>query len=524
LTLRAGSALLILVSATPLFGEIVVVQNAHGGVTVQVVPGNKVELRRKSLARLATVEDARIVKQDDLLIVRAEPKDGAQMDLEVDVPYGVPFRAETTTGPVKIHGLVLNGQVVTESGAITLEAPWGATRLRAKTTKPPAQVNLPEGFKFHRQVSGKKEEPYWSLLDRLDGLEVTYGRIAVGGKEPKQLTLVDIPIPADSPIKMPWQAPAVIQSMLAQRSAAKAAPAGAKVAAATPEDEKEGVAVFRSDVRVVALSVAVTSKSGKPVPMLKPEDFEVLEDGVPQEVRFAGAEEIPFNLAILLDLSGSTQNQREAMREATKRFIGIARPQDQIALYALANNWFYVVTRLTKDRAKMEGTLDIIPDIGGASPVYDSIALAYAEEFMQRVSERNALIVITDGVDNQIQGVGVPSEVAYGKLRQAAEGMNCLIYPIFLDPYDKAPPPGWAKKAKLQMEGLASASGGRLFTAHSIKDLEPVYPQVADELRSVYSLSYSPKNQDFNGAWRKITVRVKKDDAKVRSRSGYFAR
>lgn len=489
-----------------------------------MVAGNKIELRRKSPTRPATPDDARIVRQNNLLIVRAEPKDGAPIDIEVDVPYGVPFRAETTNTPVRVRGLVAQAQVVTETGAITLEAPWGATRVQVKTNKPPAEVSLPEGFKFHRQVSGKKEPPSWTLLDRLDGLAVTYGRIVVGAKEPSSLNLVQIGIPQDSPIKMPWQAPSVIQSMLSQRAVAKAAPASHKADASAAQSEKEGVAVFRSDVRVVALSVSVTSKDGAPIPMLKPEDFEVLEDGAPQEVRIAAAEEIPFNLAILLDLSGSTQNQRPAMREATKRFMGIARPQDQLALYALANNWFYVVSRLTKDRSRLEEILSVIPEVGGSSPVYDTIALAYAEEFMQRVSERNALIVITDGIDNQLQGLGVPSEISYPKLRQAAEGMNCLIYPIFLDPYDKAPPPGWARKAKAQMDGLASATGGRLFTAHSINDLEPVYPQVAEELRTVYSLSYSPKNQDFNGAWRKITVRVKRPGARVRSRSGYFAR
>jgi Ca-activated chloride channel family protein len=451
------------------------------------------------------------------------------VDLELDIPYGIPFRAETKSTPIKVRGLVARGEVITETGAVTLEAPWAATRLRVRTTKEPGQVTLPEGFKFHRQLSTKKEDPYWTLLDRLDGLEVTYGRIGVGGKTLQSLTLVDIPIPADSPIKMPWQAPSVVQTLLTQRAAAKKAAPLTKAVQPSAESEerpgeKEGVALFRSDVRVVALSVAVTSKDGTPIPMLKPEDFEVLEDGVPQQVQFAGAEEIPFNLAILLDLSGSTQNQRPAMQQATRRFIGIARPQDKIALYALANNWFFVLSRLTSARDAIAGTLGLIPDVGGSSPVYDTIALAYAEEFMQRVSERNALIVISDGIDNQLQGVGVPSELSYAKLRQAAEGMNCLIYPIFLDPYDKAPPPAWARKAKAQMEGIASATGGRLFVAHSITDLDPVYPQVAEELRSVYSINYSPKNQDFNGGWRKITVRVKRPEARVRSRSGYFAR
>ena len=62
------------------------------------------------------------------------------------------------------------------------------------------------------------------------------------------------------------------------------------------------------------------------------------------------------------------------------------------------------------------------------------------------------------------------------------------------------------------------------FRARALDDLTPIYPQVAEELRSVYSLSYSPQNQDFNGAWRKITVRVKKPGAKVRTRQGYYAR
>lgn len=149
--------------------------------------------------------------------------------------------------------------------------------------------------------------------------------------------------------------------------------------------------------------------------------------------------------------------------------------------------------------------------------------LAYAEELRHRPQERNALIVITDGADNQISAVGVPSEVSFHKLRRAAESMNALIYPILLDPFDKVPPPRWAKLAFGQIEELARASGGRSFTSRAIDQLAPVYPLVAEELRSVYHFGYLPQNQDFNGAWRRISVHVKRRGARVRTRPGYYA-
>jgi len=241
-------------------------------------------------------------------------------------------------------------------------------------------------------------------------------------------------------------------------------------------------------------------------------------------VSFAGSEEVPFNLALLLDLSGSTRRDRPAMKEAARRFIEIARPHDRVAAYALANNLFHVVSPLTDDRRRLLALIDAIPEVSGGTPLYDIIVLSYAQEFRHRSAERNALIVISDGLDSPLHGVGAASKVSFRKLRQAAAAINVLIYPIFLDPYTVVPPPTWARQAREQMQALASATGGRLFSAQSIRDLDPVYPLVAEELRSVYSVAYYPRNQNFSGAWRRIEVRVKRPGATVRTRSGYYAR
>ena len=257
---------------------------------------------------------------------------------------------------------------------------------------------------------------------------------------------------------------------------------------------------------------------------MQPADFEVTEDGVPQRLALASSGEAPFNLALLFDLSGSTRREREAMKEAARRFIGIARPRDRVAIYALAGNMFYVVSPLTGDRERLRRLIDLIPEVSGGTPLYDAIALAYAQEFPRRGGERNALIILSDGIDNQVHGLGVPSEVPFKKLLRAAARMDVLIYPVFLDPFTRVPPPEWARKARRNMQALAGVTGGRLFAAQSAHDLDPVYPQVAAELRSVYTLAYYPRNQDFDGAWRRVEVRVKRPGARVRARTGYFAR
>lgn len=499
------------------------ISNPVGSITVRTTSVGKLVVKASREIGDTQENDFTITRADGRLRVLAMPKDGKRVDIEVSLPYGLPFTALTRDGNVRIEGLVFKGEVTTETGALEFAAPWRATRLQIIADKEPTSVSTPPKTRFSRGPTISKEQRVWLLKDRLDDDEITYGEIVARGGAVPKISLTELPYPDDAPVKMPWLAPAVLDSMLV---GTKATPAAGTAASSgeQPSQTSDGVAVFRSEVRVVALTIAVTDDKGAPVAGLKPDDFEVMEDGARMQVTSAGAEEVPFNLALFLDLSGSTKDNRRAMVEAARSFIGVARPQDSVALYALANDQFWVVSRLTQDKASLPNTLQFIPRIGGGSPVYDTLVLAYAEELRQKPSERNAIIAITDGVDNQLQGTGTPSTVNFNKLQRAAEGMHALVYPIFLDPFDKVPAPGWAKRAREQLESLASRTGGKLFRARALDDLSPVYPQVAEELRSVYSLTYSPRNQDFNGAWRKITVRVKKPGVKVRTRSGYFAR
>ncbi|MCG8649967.1 MAG: VWA domain-containing protein, partial [Pirellulales bacterium] len=171
------------------------------------------------------------------------------------------------------------------------------------------------------------------------------------------------------------------------------------------------------------------------------------------------------------------------------------------------------------------GAVDSLPRLAGASPLYDAIVLSYAEDLNSRRGERNALIVISDGLDNRVYGVGVPSVVDYRDLLEAAEQMDTLIYPIFLGPpEEELISKSYPEKALRRFRALAATTGGRVFTASSIQSLDSVYEDVAAELRSLYSLAYYPSNQDFDGGQRNVQVRVRRPGATVRARANYIAR
>ncbi len=510
------------------------VDNPAGNLKIQVTATPAFEIRKSSPTRPLRESDVVIRHEREMVVVECRPADGAPIDLDIDLPYGADLEASTQHGSIQLRGLVRRADLATSDGDIVLAAPWSAVHLEITAKRRPEQLQLPEQAAFSDKRSGAN----WSLHDRLKGSRVTYGRIVVRADAPRRIIVHDAPIPRDSLVKMHWQAPAVLEEMFRvnrqpdlQRRELPAGQSGGDTLRGEPGEVR-----FRSDVRMVSLALSVTDQNGQPVVGLQADDFEVREDGKPQRVDFVGAEEVPFNLVLLLDCSGSTEQDRPAIAEAARGFINVARPHDRVAVYALADTHFHVLAQLTQDRERLLEGLDSIGALTGGSPLYDTIVLSYAQELAAKKAERNALIVITDGVDNQLQqetfGIGVPSLVPYGKLRRAAAEMNALVYPVFLDPVHavlRANPAlvhharQWKTIAANGLKGLADASGGRLFLAKSIRDLEGVYPQVAQELRSIYSVAYYPNNQKFDGKWRHVRVRVKRRGVQVRTRAGYYA-
>jgi VWFA-related protein len=524
-----GLCLLAAGSCLPAAAVTLEIHNPHGGVHVKVDPSPRLRVEGLGANRRARPEDIKTTRMGDRVVVRCEPADGEPIDLDVQVPLGFYLEATTKAGEIWVEGMLRRAYLETDTGGIRLNLPWRAMRLRLDADEKPDEVSTPAGLRFRKgNVRLDTERSVWRLRDNLDDRTPIYGDLRIRTRASAKVILEEFAIPDDWPLKMPWQAPALLDTIL------RGGPLGARSRpaeppAALPEPDtvpalpiEEGTPLFRSDVRMVNLTVTVTDQSGRPVTGLEPGDFRVAEDRVEQKVTFAGSDEVPFNLAILLDLSGSTRPDREAMRAATERFVSLLGPRDNVAIYALAGGMFHVISRLTQDRETLLNSVQALPPVSGASPLYDAIVLAYAEELHQRSGERNALIVISDGIDNQLSKQEAPSKVNFSRLVKAAGEIEALIYPIFLSSGERFGR-GWSERARRGMDQLAAASGGRLFAASSIDDLEPVFPELAEELRSVYSVAYYPENQSFDGKWRNVAVEVR-PGVVIRARPGYFAR
>ncbi len=314
-------------------------------------------------------------------------------------------------------------------------------------------------------------------------------------------------------VRSPAEAEAVVEALLSGRKQAAAAP-GTMTAGEPPSDLPK----FVAEVRMVNLLVSARDGAGHPVKGLAGNVFRVFENGVEQVLASFASEEASFNLALLLDLSGSTLRDRSTMKIAARRLIEIARPQDKIAVYALAAGRFRVIVPLGSDRARLLRAIESIPDLEGSTPLYASIALAWDQELAARPEERNALVVISDGLDDSLEGK--PAPLPFARLRRAAPYMPVLIYPVYLDSRHIL----YGARARRNLEDLARATGGRIFPARSAAELEPAYAALAEELRSVYTLAYYPKDQNFDGGWRRIEVRCSRPGVRLRVRDGYYAR
>ncbi len=513
------------------------IENASGGVRVRVTNSNRVRVRRAGATREVREGDTVTTQFRRKTRIRAQPPDGELIDLDVDLPYGYRLEVETVDGPIALEGMVRRAALKTGTGALNIAAPWKTTRLQVASKYRPERVDVPDSLRS--TIVPPRESPgnaVWTLADSHPRSRPLYGKIRIDANRPARLTLREAEVDADSPVRMHWDAPRVLATVfrsplrrkLIRQGDGDSKPDLGTIAAASEAP------VFSSDVRLVDLTVSVVDAENRPLTGLLPDDFEVLEDGAEQDIKIVQGAEAPFNLALLLDCSTSTLIDRESIVEAARQFTMAARSADRVAVYVLADSYLHVLSPLTDDHEAVLRKIEDIPQLSGGTPLYDAMVLSYAHELAKRRWERNALIVISDGMDNDLLpnwNRSVPSTVASEELERAAAEMNAVIYPIFLEPE----PPGvriersWrersrrlANRARDRLTRIAAASGGRLFSAASIGDLDPVYEAVANELRSVYTLGYYPSNQQFDGAWRRIRVSVGRADARVRTRPGYY--
>ena len=288
--------------------------------------------------------------------------------------------------------------------------------------------------------------------------------------------------------------------------------------------------VIRVDSDLVDLKVSVLRLNmPNPVGELKQNDFLVLEDGKPQEISFFAGESEPFDLVLLLDLSGSTAKKLKLVRDSTKRFVEATRPIDRVAIVTFTDQ-LQLVSPLTLDREALKKSIKKISEPSGGSNVWDAIRSVLDAPEMNGM-RRQAIVVMTDGVDNALPGVfGEGSQTTFAQLLERVRASDAIVFPVYLDTEKEEvkrhrSPPGAYAMARETLAQLADISGTTVYPAKELKDLDTVYEQVIKDLGTVYSLGYKSNNGLRNGKWRSVAVQViGRTGVSVRTKRGYYSR
>ncbi|MEP6703245.1 MAG: VWA domain-containing protein [Acidobacteriota bacterium] len=345
-----------------------------------------------------------------------------------------------------------------------------------------------------------------------------------------------------------------------------------KAPSKSEEDE-----VVRVETELVDVPVVVTDREGKPVLNLKQANFTVLEDGKSQEVTDFAATSAPFEVALLLDTSGSTRSDLQLIQRAAQNFIDSLRPGDRVAIIAFKTavednrktSAADVITELTDNRAALRSALERVSTSNG-TPYYDGLTQivdrVFGKEPKEEFRGRRALVALTDGVDST-------SAAGFDEAREGLEQAGIICYFIQVDtrPFFEEGLLGAcegatrfsaaqirryyrsfgsrsnveqtvnfcelgdferlaiSKKlyeiADIEMNSVAKKSGGKVFPAGDLGEARNAFRSVAAEIGTKYSLGYYSSNGKRDGSYRKIRVELRglPAGAQVRAREGYTA-
>ena len=273
-------------------------------------------------------------------------------------------------------------------------------------------------------------------------------------------------------------------------------------------------ATLHVDVKLVNVFVNVTDKTGAIVGGLTRDDFRISEDNRPQTISiFERQSEMPLNLTLAIDTSGSVFKDRQLEHDAAKRFVhALLRPQDKISLLEFAT---YVTERtaFTNRVSLIDRGLDQLRG-GDATALYDAIFLGC--KGLEPLDGRKVMVIVSDGGDTA-------KSTTYQEARDAALRSEVMIYSLIDVPIEASA--GRDLGGEHALITLAEETGGKSFYV-SEGGLDKAFARVSDDLRTQYVLGYYPHNQEPGRVFHRVQVTVPRasaEDFNIRHRVGYFA-
>jgi Ca-activated chloride channel family protein len=288
------------------------------------------------------------------------------------------------------------------------------------------------------------------------------------------------------------------------------APAGVTLPALRPRP-------LRVDVNLVLVPVTVVDSTNRPVIDLPEQNFSLLEGGVQQKIQYFSREDAPISVALILDFSGSMHNKVEYELEAVDQFFQYANPEDD----------YYIIT--VSDRPALvadasQSTNTILAHLAATEPhgmtaLYDSIYLGVNKLRSARY-KRRAMVIVSDGGDNR-------SRYNLKEIKSMLAESDVLTYSIGI--FDDIPIPLFKtieeRLGRKWLDDVTRVSGGRNIPADDRRQIPQISALISRELRTQYVLGYRPTDPNFDGKWRKISVKLAENPGQmhVHFKEGYVA-
>ena len=495
----------------------------------------KVSIEASSTGAPVSATDLKTeAKGSNLNIEVRDRRDKDRIDLIVRIPSRSKVKIEGEAGSIDVVGNVESAAVTTNTGTIHADVPLDAVKFdfvwSASKPRYMSDVELPE------------------IKEKAAGIFRISGKL--GEKKPGKEERVQLDFLTQRGVVLLNVDPSMVPSDLRERPLTEAARAIVRsgdsqlidairkvspklfgdYAKTLPPLQKEPTLVRRappgkfvsvSSPQLLRFNASVTDRNGRAIGGMKESDFTVYENGVERQVTKVVPTNEPFNLVLLLDVSGSVEERIEFIRKAARDFLNTASPQDRIAIISFRDD-IQEISDFSTDRKMLSRKLDEI-DAGGGTALYDALGFVLADTVKQLRGERTAVVILSDGDDNK-------SFVPFPAILEAIVESGALIYPLYIPsgliPETSVPKPEvtidplrtryltLTTRAHEEGQKLAQASGGVYYPIRHLQELQRAYDDVVVQLRTAYTVTYASNSISSTGP--RLRVRTNREGASVR--------
>ncbi len=281
---------------------------------------------------------------------------------------------------------------------------------------------------------------------------------------------------------------------------------------------KQRESAFRLDVNMVLVPVSVVTPMGQQVTGLEKENFRLLEDKEEQMISHFGSEDAPLSMGIIFAASGSIGPKLTKSRQAVSQFFKTANPQDEFFLIQF-NDRPEMVSEFTTRLEEIQNRLTFT-QAKGRTALLDAIYMGL-NKMKQAKHQKRALLIISDGGDNS-------SRYTEREIKNLVKEADVQIYAIGIyEPVSSRGRTAEELAGPGLLQEVAEQTGGRQFPVENLNDLPDIAAQIGIVLRNQYVIGYIPKNQNKDGKWRRILVKLVQPKGmpqlRVFSKQGYYA-